>query len=184
VSDEAPSGDPVIFASSVEALLRALGPQATAPVLARFRALGVDLERPDPAYPYELWLQCLRLTMDVRWPGAPFDEATYRLGRAIFESYGETFMGRALLPLLKLLGPRRALERMTRNLRTTNNYSVTRLTALGPNRFELWVNRVAFPQYFRGLLEAGLEFSATKDLVVRVVSCSPTEGAVFEVSWQ
>lgn len=174
---------PVIFGSSVEALVRVLGPAATPEVRARFLALGIDLERPNPAYPYETWLDALRLAMAIKWPGVPEDEATYRMGRAIFESYGHTLMGSALLQLLKVLGPRRGLERMTRNLRTTNNYSETRLTLVGPNQYRLWVNKVAFPHYFRGLLEAGLEFSAAKSLSVRIVSASPTEGVVFDLAW-
>jgi uncharacterized protein (TIGR02265 family) len=183
VAAPAPPDGPVVFGTSVEALVRVLGPTLTEPVRARFLALGVDLERPNPAYPYETWLDALRLAMALKWPEAPLDEATYRMGRAIFESYGETVMGKALLQLVKVLGPRRGLERMTRNLRTTNNYSETRLTVVGPNQYHLWVNKVAFPHYFRGLLEAGLEFGGAKHLSVRVASVSAEEGVVFDLSW-
>lgn len=174
---------PVVFGTSVEALARVLGRPLDPSVRERFRALGVDLEHPDAAYPYELWVDALRLAMQLKWPGAPLDEATWRMGRAILESYGDTLMGRALLQLVKVLGPRRGLERMTRNLRTTNNYSETRLTELGPNHYELWVNKVAFPHYFRGLIEAGLEFGGARD--VRVGIASTSEGSVtFELSWR
>ncbi|MDX2014619.1 MAG: DUF2378 family protein [Myxococcaceae bacterium] len=177
------SDAPVVFGTSVEALVRVLGATLTPEVHARFVTLGIDLERPNPAYPYETWLEALRLAMALKWPGAPEDEATYRMGRAIFESYSLTLMGSALLQLLKVLGPRRGLERMTRNLRTTNNYSETRLTVVGPHQYQLWVNKVAFPHYFRGLLEAGLEFSGAKSLSVRIVSASAAEGAVFDLAW-
>lgn len=178
------SDAPVVFGTSVEALVRVLGQSRTPEVQSRFLALGVDLERPNPAYPYETWLDALRLAMALKWPGVTEEEASYRMGRAIFESYGQTLMGSALLQLLKVLGPRRGLERMTRNLRTTNNYSETRLTVVGPNQYQLWVNKVAFPQYFRGLLEAGLEFSGARSLSVRVATASTTEGAVFDLAWR
>lgn len=175
---------PVVFGNSVEALVRVLGPALDGPVKARFLAIGVDLFNPNPAYPYEQWLATLSLAMEVLWPTLPRDEATFRMGRAIFESYGQTVMGKALLQLVKVLGPRRALERMSRNLRTTNNYSDTKLTELGPNHFHLWVNRVAFPHYFRGLLEAGLEFGGAKEVKVSLQSVSADQGVVFDLAWR
>jgi uncharacterized protein (TIGR02265 family) len=182
---EAPvSNTPVVFGTSVEALVRVLGPNLDEGVRQRFLDLGVNLERPNPAYPYEQWIDALRLAMAIKWPGLEHEEATYRMGRAIFESYGQTVMGKALLQLVKVLGPRRALERMTRNLRTTNNYSETRLTVVGPNQYQLWVNKVAFPHYFRGLIEAGLEFGGARGLFVGIASASAQAGVVFDLSWQ
>ena len=61
---------------------------------------------------------------------------------------------------------------------------VARLTEVGPNRYELWVNKVAFPHYFRGLLEAGLEFGGAAEVKVEVGSVSATEGVVFGLSWK
>jgi uncharacterized protein (TIGR02265 family) len=173
----------VVFGNSVEALVRVLGPRLDAATLERFRGIGVDLHAPNPAYPYDTWLAALRLAMEVLWPGVGHDEATYLMGRAIFESYGHTLVGKALLQLIKVLGPRRALERMSRNLRTTNNYSETRLTARGPTHYELWVNRVAFPHYFRGLLTAGLEFGGATAPVVTAGEVGADGSVVFELKW-
>ncbi|MDP1921313.1 MAG: DUF2378 family protein [Myxococcales bacterium] len=175
---------PVVFGNSVESLVRVLGPALDEEARQKFLALGIDLFKPNPAYPYELWVEALVMAMDLLWPGVTRDVATYRMGRAIFESYGQTVMGKALMALVKVLGPKRALDRMSRNLRTTNNYSETRLTDVGPNRYELWVNKVAFPHYFRGLLEAGLEFGGAAEVKVEVGSVSATEGVVFNLSWK
>ncbi|MDP3499072.1 MAG: DUF2378 family protein [Myxococcales bacterium] len=175
---------PVVFGNSVESLVRVLGPALDEKVRQKFLALGIDLFKPNPAYPYVLWVEALQLAMDLLWPGVARDVATWRMGRAIFESYGQTVMGKALMALVKVLGPKRALDRMSRNLRTTNNYSETRLTEVGPNRYELWVNKVAFPHYFRGLLEAGLEFGGATEVKVELGSVSATEGVVFNLSWK
>lgn len=172
----------VVFGNSVEALVRVLGPALTEPVRRQFIDLGVDLLKPNPAYPYAVWISALSLAMKVLWPTLSHEQATYRMGRAIFESYGQTLMGQALLQLIKVLGPKRALERMARNLRTTNNYSETKLTPRGERAFELWVNQVAFPHYFRGLLEAGLEFGGARTPVVEFRS-EGVAGVVFWVSW-
>jgi uncharacterized protein (TIGR02265 family) len=179
---------PVVFGNSVEALLRVLQPVLTPALAARFRQLGVDLHHPNPAYPYELWVEALRLAMATLYPDASHDEATYRLGRAIFETYGSTLLGKALLQLLRVVGPKRGLERMARNLRTTNNYSETRLVEHGAGHFELWVNRAAFPHYFRGLLEAGLEFAGARQVHVRLLrsgaeATPPDPSVTFELRW-
>ena len=46
------------------------------------------------------------------------------------------------------------------------------------------MNKVAFPHYFRGLLEAGLEFGGAKGVKVDIVRVSASEGAVFGLSWK
>ncbi|MBE2250442.1 MAG: DUF2378 family protein [Myxococcus sp.] len=177
------SATPVVFENSMVSLARVLGPALDEDVHQRFLALGVDLRNPNPAYPYEVWVDALTLALKVLWPGVPREEATYRLGRAIVTSFGDTGMGKALLGLVKVLGPHRALERMGRNLRTTNNYSETRLTPAGGNRYELWVNRVVFPDFFRGLVEAGLESGGATAPRVDLLSATP-EGVVFAVEWR
>lgn len=178
----------MVFGNSVEALLRVLQPVLTPELEARFRQLGIDLRNPNPAYPYELWVEALRLAMATLYPDASHDEATYRLGRAIFETYGSTLLGKALLQLLKVLGPKRGLERMARNLRTTNNYSETKLVERSVGHFELWVNRAAFQHYFRGLLEAGLEFTGARQVSVRILrtgaeATPPDHSVTFELRW-
>ena len=176
---------PVVFGSSVEALARVIGPKLTPELKAQFAALGFDLARPDPAYPYEAWVKALELTLRELYPGESEERATYLLGRALFDSYGTTMIGRALMQMLKVLGPRRALHRMARNLRTTNNYSDTRLTEHGDRHAELWINKARFPEYFRGLISEGLEFTGAREVQVTVKArgAPPDESIVFEVRW-
>lgn len=176
---------PVVFGSSVEALARVVGPKLTPALKARYAALGFDLGRPHPAYPYDAWVKALELTLSELYPGEPEERATFLLGRALFESYGTTMIGRALMQMLKVLGPRRALHRMARNLRTTNNYSDSRLTEQGERHAELWINKARFPEYFRGLLCAGLEFTGAREVQVTVKErgALPDESVVFDVRW-
>lgn len=175
---------PVVFATSYESLFRVLGPRLDAEAEKALLAQGVNAKSLNAAYPYDTWVASLRWAMKVLWPEASHDEATYRMGRAIFTSFADTLMGKALVPLLRLMGPKRGLERMARNLRTTNNYSEVKLTQRGPTDFELWINLVAFPHYFRGLLEVGLETSGAKDVQVEVASHHPERGLVLFISWK
>ena len=175
---------PVVFSNSYESLFRVLGPQFDAAAHQAFLAQGVNPKALQAAYPYETWVASLRWAMKRLWPEATLDEATYRMGRAMFTSFAETTIGRALVPLLRVMGPRRGLERMARNLRASNNYSEVTVTPRGPNQYELWVNLVAFPQYFRGLIEAGLQSSGAKDVAIEIVTHDAVEGARFWITWK
>lgn len=104
------------------------------------------------------------------------------LGRAMFDSFGHTLLGKALL-MVRVLGPNRELQRMTRNLRTSNNYSDTKLTQKGPTAWELWINLVAFPHYYRGLVECGLQHSGAKNVQVEILSHTPNGAAVLLIAW-
>lgn len=177
--------EPVVFGSSVEALTRVLSTRLTPALRQRYAELGFDLARPLPAYPYEQWVRCLAFTLRELYPSENEERATYLLGRALFESFGVTLTGRALMQMLKVLGPRRALQRMARNLRTTNNYAETRVTELGPAHCELWINQARFPHYYRGLIEAGLEFTGARQvqLTVKARGAPPDESLTFDIRW-
>lgn len=172
----------VVFGTCWDALGEALGPSLDEPFRQELRSLGVDLSRLNAAYPYELWLRSIELAMERLWPGVDRDEATYRMGRAMYERFGQTIVGRALMQVLAVLGPRRSLERMERNFRTANNYSHTRLIQLESNHYELSVSDVHFPHYYRGILTAGLERS-TRSASVKVIAHQPDGDATFDIRW-
>ena len=85
-----------------------------------------------------------------------------------------TLVGKAIFAAGRLAGPRRTLERMTRNVRSANNYMESRLEALpdGSHRMEYFVVPPLLPamaalpppsvHYFHGILEAAIEASGAK----------------------
>ena len=172
----------VVFGNCWDALASALGDRLDPSMQAALAEMGIDLKKLHAAYPHALWIRSLELAMERLSPGLPLDEATYRMGRAMYERYGQTIVGKALLQVLAVLGPRRALERLERNFRTTNNYSRTQLIQLAPNRYEVELSDVHFPHYYRGVLDAGLERSA-KNPQVTLLSHEPDGPARFAVSW-
>ena len=126
-----PVAQMVVFSSAYESLQRALGPALDASARERFRAQGVDLAgRLMVAYPYETWIESVRLAAELLAPGAPLDEATYVVGRRILESYAETVIGKATFGVLRVIGARRGFNQIRRSLRTTNNYSKQAAVAL------------------------------------------------------
>jgi len=172
-----------VFASAYESLRRALGDALDVPALERFRAHGVDLfGRLKVAYPYQTWIESLRLAAELLAPGASEEEATYVVGRRILESYAETVIGKATFGVLKIIGPLRGFNQIRRSLRTTNNYSQSTFTEVGPGVFHLWCSHVTFPHYYRGVFEAGMELTGQKNGRARLLSHDEA-GATFEIRW-
>ena len=183
--------EPLLFSQAAEALRNALGPLLDDVALARFRALGLDYARPlEPAYPLATWRRVVNTAGELLTPSAPYDQQQFALGSRFITAYTETLIGRATLPLIRLLGPRRALERMAKTLRSGNNYSETKLTQLGPTTFELWCNRVQNPSFYRGMLQTGLQHAGVPAVQVTTsaidrseVSDAEDPGAAFRISW-
>ncbi len=172
----------LVFSQSYESLRRLLGDSLTPPLRERFKQHGVDFERLLPGYPLSTWLRSLEVTLEALFPGVEENEATYQLGRRMFDSYSETLIGKALMAMLRVLGPRRGLLRIDRNLRTMNNYSATCLRELTPSHFELDVNLVRYPHYYRGVLESGLTLAGAKQLAVAVLR-HDQRATTFDLNW-
>ncbi len=173
----------VVFSSAYESLRRALGPDLGPGVQERFRAHGVDLYgRLKVAYPYETWIESLRVAAELLAPGASLEDATYVVGRRILEGYAETVIGRATFGVLRLIGPRRSFNQIRRSLRTTNNYSQTTFVEVSPGVFHLWCSHVTFPHYYRGVFEAGLELTGHKGSSAKLLG-HDAAGALFEIRW-
>ena len=172
------------FANTIESALAALGPALTPALRAKMRARGID---PDgkllPAYPRATWAEVLADIAAEVYPAVPRDEAHRRIGRDLARAFNRTGIGAAIVGVLQLRGPERALVRMTHTLRSGNNYSDTRLTKLAEKEFELWVNEVnGSPGYIQGILETVLESARAKQAEVRVKSFDG-HAATYVVRW-
>ena len=172
-----------MYAQSVEGLFRALAP-LSASVKQRFAALGVDPDkRLEPAYTREKWLELIRLACELTAPGQDVEVATRALGRRFMEGYGQTLVGKAMLTMLRVIGPRRALDRMSKNFRTGNNFSQTKLSQPSPGVYELWCSHVTIAGWYQGIIEGGLTLSGAREVKATLVR-RENEGAVFRVEWR
>jgi uncharacterized protein (TIGR02265 family) len=176
-------GEPehVIFSSAFESLRRALGALLDPRLRARFKSeLGVDFDNLNAAYPLATWNSAVRLTQQVLFPDQPDGER--RVGAQVVTSYVDTMVGSALFAMLRLLGPRRALARLTRNLRTSNNFSETSITEEAPNTWKVWINQIELPHFDAGLLESGLINAGAKGVKVEVLA-NDASGTTYRVGW-
>lgn len=185
VDDIPDAGRDLIFSQTVEGLLRAMGPLGAADK-APFRAVGLDLDRPlAPAYPVHQWLDVMRAAAGVAHPGVPLDDAMYLLGRGFVEGYGQTMIGRAMLVGMRLLGPRRTLERFARQLSTGSSFFKSQLLDVGPGDCALWINRVTWPGWYFGLIERGLEHAGAHDVKASLLAHeAPGRAACLRVTWR
>jgi uncharacterized protein (TIGR02265 family) len=173
----------LVWVHTVEGLLRACQSRATPRWRERLRGAGLDLEKPlAPAYGREQWRDLITISSQELFTGTP-EERFEQLGAAFIDQYAQTFIGRALAKLVAVIGPRRALERMTRSLRSGNNYSETRASFPGPGRAEFWLNEtLGAPSYIHGALSAVMKLSGAKGVRVKTME---TDGhaATFSVEW-
>nr|WP_228530592.1 MULTISPECIES: DUF2378 family protein [Myxococcaceae] len=176
----------LIFPQTVEGLfVRGLASKMSPELKGRLREEGLDLERPLAAgYPAERFARWVRIASEVLYPGLPEEQALRRVGRHFFSGYMDTLMGKALAPLMRVLGPRRTLERMERNFRSGSNYIAVRTEAAGPTEMVLHFNDVhRIPGYFAGVIEQGAEVTGAKGTIVEVLP-APAPGCALRVRWR
>lgn len=172
------------FQSSVEGLfVRGVGSAMTTSLAARLAAIGIDLNALAPAYPAAVMTEAIHMTVAELFPERTSAEGLRELGRVFMRGFGQTFIGAAMVQFMKVIGPRRTLERMQRNFRNGSNFIETRFTAVDERTATLWFNDVSgMPEFYAGILEEGGRTTGTADVAV---SFTPGEGAdcTFRITW-
>ncbi len=171
----------VVFGQSMEGIYRALSPH-TPQERAAFLKAGVTGEKFNPAYPIANWMEIIDACAASRFAGKPELERFIEVGRLFFSGFQKTLIGSALMAMLKILGPRRTLERLTRNFRTANNFTVGTLESLTPNHHLVHINYTARPGFYLGLIESGCLHAGAKGLSVTVLETKDL-ATTYEVKW-
>jgi uncharacterized protein (TIGR02265 family) len=174
----------VVFKHCADALVRGLGPRLTPELKNKFIQLGIGADGMAlPAIEYQRWNEILGTVAHDLMPELSAQDAYHRLGEILTDAYLENFIGRALKPVITLIGMKRALGRMKQNFRVANNYSEVELTELGPGDALLKVNEVGLMGYFyRGVLDRGLRLTSPKNLKV-VVASQDADWVTFSIKW-
>jgi uncharacterized protein (TIGR02265 family) len=182
----APGEAELVFQHAVEGLFHVgLKGRMTPPVQARLKDAGLDLARPLlPAYPRAAWNHFIQISAEGLWPGEPPERAYFALGRQLLLGYSRTLMGGAIIRLLRLIGPRRTLDRMTQNFRSGGNYNRCSATDVGPHEVLFWLNEpLLHPGYVAGILDAVLELVGVTQRDVQV-HARDAEGCTYRVRWE
>ncbi len=185
--------EPLVFPTAFEGLSRAFRFDDEA--AGKLLALGVNLERLDPAYPLATFLSALDVAADTL--GTLGTSVTrYRLlGRAYVKGWVGTKSGLATVTVGRLLGPKRLLRRMQATFRTSANYVVTEVKDQPVRALELVVksgdefvprlpaNCGRLIDYRHGLLEGTVEQFGLKDSVDIVERDDARAMARYLIKW-
>ena len=181
------SDTPLVFDHTLQGLFSRAFPQGVPPALkTQLRAAGVDLDKTLlPAYPVETWARCVELSAPLLFPQERPEVAWSRLGERLIDGYKETMIGRAMFATLRLLGPRRMLQRSRKNFRSGNNYTEVEFTDVSPTQMDVWFNETHEPlrHFTAGLVLAGLRVGGAEEPRVDVLHKDP-RGVTLRASWK
>ena len=168
---DTPKDERIVYDVTVESMFfRALKGRISERCKQRLKAAGLDLDaKLKPSYSRDVWQQCLRIAVEEVYPSVPEAQAFRELGERVADSLRETTMGPAIMGMLRLLGPKRGLKRMTQNFEYANNYNQTKLEELGPNSFRLWINEAGIsPHFIAGTVSAVLKAAGAPNAKIEI----------------
>ena len=180
------SETPLVFNHTVQGLYSRAFPQGVPALLKeKLRGVGVDLDKPLlPAYPVETWGRCITLSAPVAFPNELPSVAWHKLGERMIDGYQETMIGRAMFASLRLLGPRRMLQRTKRSFRSGNNYTEVLFTDVSETEMDLWFNepRDVLRHFTAGIVTAGMRMGGAERPRVTILH-TDARGVTFRAAW-
>jgi uncharacterized protein (TIGR02265 family) len=184
LSSGLPSSQRVTFGSVFDGLfLKAFAKDVTPEFRARLKGLGVDLEHLHAGYPFTVFVDVVGLTAETFFPNLTKEEAWFQIGVRNLEGFYDTFLGKPMFALLRIIGPQRTAARMKANFRSANNYSESKLVELGPRELQMWMNDSGLMRFFiAGVMHRGLQLAGAKDVKLEVLA-TDAEGTVYRITW-
>lgn len=181
-----PDETEVVYESTVDVLFRrALKSRMTERCRARLKEAGIDLDAPlKSTYPRLTFIRGLIIATEDLFPGMLRDKAMFELGGLVFSHFSETLVGRTALTLMKILGPRRTLGRMTQSYQSSNNFMEARVTERAPTHVELWLSQCSgVPTYYLGGIYRAFTLIGVQGLDVGVKAIEGN-ACVLAISWR
>jgi uncharacterized protein (TIGR02265 family) len=179
-----PPSQRIIFAVQAEGLLRGLAPDVTEALKMQLKRAGLD---PDgtlpPGWPAEQLKVWLDLASAAIYPDFTLEEAHRRIGRRFVDGWQRTVLGAASAQFLKLLGVKRALERLTRAFRTSDNFSEASVEFPANCLAIVSIHSQPLPHYIAGILDGGLSMLKVNGKV-SIEAPSSSDAMSFRIEWE
>lgn len=188
--------EPVVFGTAIEALARSLKGKLTPELRAAIKSKGIDLDKLQPAYSMNTWVELVRLCGNQLLPHVPQSERYQELGRTFMLGFIETPLGLAALTIAKVIGVKRTLQRMGRNFKQATNSLEAEVTELGPKAVrirtftaERYLPRSAdrstlVTEYRKGLLEQTLVLIGAQGTVTIEEHHPERQDVTFRIEWK
>ncbi len=173
------------FSRSVEGLFqKGLGSAVDLALKAKLKAQGLDLDKKLlPGYPAADFHRWVETTARHLYPDLTTLEGTRLLGRTAVPGLEDTMMGRALVSGLKLIGPRRSLERVERVFRNNSNYQRVTVDSLSETGGRITIGFVfGIPGYYQGIFESVMPLLGVRNPRVAMLP-TPPPSCQYELGW-
>jgi uncharacterized protein (TIGR02265 family) len=162
----------VVFGPAIEGFfIRGLGRHLTPELKAKLLAEGLNLDlKVMPAVPAEVWARGVDLASRHLFPAQPPSQRHATMGRMGFDGFINTTMGRALLGMMRIIGPKRSLFRLTRSFRSANNFVEATIEELSPTDFRIALTDVSgMPTFWSETLRYAAELVGAVDPVIEPI---------------
>jgi uncharacterized protein (TIGR02265 family) len=170
----------LVFEVSFRSVFDWLAPEHQPAVEAEWKAIGVDQRKLLPAYPVASWWKAIEIVAS-KFEGSRRDRLR-KIGRGLAEGYGNTFIGKAVLPLARLIGPRRTLLRAGINFRAGNNFVEATIDLDEPFHIKIRVNDVStISEMFAGSIEGMVTITGGSNPQVEFIEQG--SDTIYDVRW-
>lgn len=172
-----------VFPSLIEGYIKGLGERFSAKTRAELKKAGLDVERLPPAIPAEEMKTYTAIVARTAFPDSQPVEQLQLLGASMIRGWQTGLLGSAASAMIRLIGPRRALNRLDRAFSTTNNFSKAITEFVGEKEALITITDVQdIPSYWLGIFEAGIELLGLQGTVIVEKHLPPA--AVFRIRWE
>ncbi len=174
----------VVYKHLVEGLFeRALRERVTPSLAGKLRAAGLDLSRLEPEYSANVFNHCLQLTVAELWPELSEDDGHRALGRLFVAGFSETGVGTALTGMMRILGPEKALDRLTRMFRMGGNFYQSRVTHESDHCARFWLSEGELNPWMHAAIIQGVIQDAGASRVEVEVESRDATGCTYLIRW-
>jgi uncharacterized protein (TIGR02265 family) len=144
--------------------------------------VGYDLERPRAIYPAEVWVKCVELALPRAYPTLPCTEALWKLGRDMANGYFSTLVGKVVHAALRVIGPNRAMRRVSLSFNSAYTGVKIKEEEVGPRDWVVrFQNYPLPPEAAAGTCEVALRLTGVEPRVK--VSTSMPGAFELRISW-
>jgi uncharacterized protein (TIGR02265 family) len=174
----------VVYREPFEQLLKyGIGKKLTPQLKDKLKTAGFDCDNVRPQYPKEVFTPCVEVVRLALYPHLSRSEGLFRLGESMVEGAAMTLMGKTMLSMAKLIGPEKTLLRSHTQYRGGTNFTEVKLSKLGDNHYEMWMNQGAdIPEFGAGSLAATLKYTGGKEVKVVVKKLEPP-AITWDITW-
>lgn len=174
-----------VFNHAVTGLfVKAFGAKVTPPLKAKFKELGLDLDRIPMALEASVFSACFDELRAALFPGRSADEAGREMGRAFLDAYFDTTMGALQRTMLKLVPTDRVVERAPEVAASGTNFIKPTVERVEAKHYRVKLNdHSTDPSFLAGLIERGIVLSRSKSPEVHITRLEGRQ-VLYEIRWQ